>query len=212
MVTITSGVNTLELDLANKSFTTVKHQLSNFLNLDGSENATVNGREIPSEYIIKDGDEIEFVKQAGTKGSVDISAGVNDMNLDVAGKTVGDVRTQIGSVLGIDSSYVAEVDGVSVNNSYVLDDGESLEFVKSSGTKGVVDVSAGVNAMSLDISGKTIEEVRTQLSSVLGIDDNYDASVNNEAVGNSYILEDGDELEFVKQSGTKGVQRINIIV
>jgi hypothetical protein len=78
-------------------------------------------------------------------------------------------------------------------------------------SKGAVEVSSGVNNMSLQLAGKTVGEVRTQLSSVLNIDGDYSAEVNGAAVNASHTLKDGDSLEFVKASGTKGVQRVSFI-
>jgi fructosamine-3-kinase len=213
MVTVSSGVNELELDIAGQSFATVRHQLKTVLNLDGNETPKLNGGNVPTDYILKDGDKVEFVKASGSKGAVEVSSGVNNMSLDLGGKTVGQVRTQLSSVLGIDSSYKVEVNGSSQNDTYTLKDGDSLEFVKQSGSKGMsVEVTSGVNEMSLDLAGKTVSEVRNQLSSVLGIDSSYTAKVNGSETNDSYTLEDGDELEFVKASGSKGVQSITLVV
>ena len=135
-VNVTFGVNDMNLDLAGTSLATAKNNLRGVLGLAGDEEVRVNGSTPPSEYILQDGDDVEFVKVSGSKGAVDIVAGVNDMSLDIAGKTVGQVRSELGSTLGINSDWRSEVNGESVTNSYVLEDGDELEFVKASGSKG----------------------------------------------------------------------------
>jgi len=69
--------------------------------------------------------------------SVRISYGVNDVNLDRAGQTVGQVRTELAQVLGLPSSGVAaRLNGSDATDSTVLRDEDELEFVKPSSTRG----------------------------------------------------------------------------
>ncbi len=65
-----------------------------------------------------------------------ITNGVNELNSDLAGRTVGQVRSMLSQVLNIDPAAVPMVDGEQVGEEYVLADGDDLEFVKAAGTKG----------------------------------------------------------------------------
>jgi len=62
----------------------------------------------------------------------------------------------------------------------------------------------GVNTLSAQMCGKSVAEVRGMLSQALNIDTVAVPTVNGSTVDPSYILKDGDELEFVKASGEKG--------
>ncbi len=67
-----------------------------------------------------------------------------------------------------------------------------------------VKVINGVNVLDADVAGKTVAEVRAMSKQALNIDDEAKAIVNGDEVKSTYVLEAGDELEFVKKSGTKG--------
>jgi uncharacterized protein with beta-barrel porin domain len=137
-VKVTSGVNEMNLELVGQSTATVKHQLDTLLNLSGDEKIVVNGAEVAGDYILEDGDHLEFVKESGTKGtgSVKVVSGVNEMNLEIVGKTVGDVRREMATLLSLDADVSAEVNGECATDSTLLCEGDRLEFVKESGTKG----------------------------------------------------------------------------
>jgi hypothetical protein len=62
----------------------------------------------------------------------------------------------------------------------------------------------GVNELQAELEGRTVAEVRGMLSQVLNIDAVAKPIVNGEQVEETYTLTSGDELEFVKASGTKG--------
>lgn len=62
----------------------------------------------------------------------------------------------------------------------------------------------GVNTLEASLEGKNVANVRGMLTQALNIDPTATAAVGGEAVGEDYVLQDGDELEFVKASGTKG--------
>lgn len=135
-VNIISGVNEISVAVAGQSLTTVKNNLKTTLGLTGDETIKVNGSAPQAEYILKGGDEVEFVKASGSKGTVDVVSGVNELTLDIAGKKVSEVRSELGATMGIDSSYESKVNGDAAAATYVLKDGDELEFVKASGSKG----------------------------------------------------------------------------
>ncbi|MDP2709490.1 MAG: MoaD/ThiS family protein [bacterium] len=62
----------------------------------------------------------------------------------------------------------------------------------------------GVNQLSAELAGRTVNEVRGMLTQALNISPEANPVVNGSAVDANYALADGDELEFVKASGTKG--------
>ncbi len=62
------GVNDLELDLAGKSIRSVYKVLEQVLNIPRDASVSVNGNRVDDDYVVRPGDEIEFLKTAGVKG------------------------------------------------------------------------------------------------------------------------------------------------
>ena len=62
------GVNDIELDLAGRRITMVYTVLEQVLNIPRDASVTVNGGRVDDEYVVRPGDEIEFLKNAGVKG------------------------------------------------------------------------------------------------------------------------------------------------
>jgi ThiS family len=73
---------------------------------------------------------------------------------------------------------------------------------------GMVKVSYGVHNLEAAIAGKSVSEVRQSLKEPLNIDPRALALVNGRDVAASYILKQGDELEFVRLAGEKGGDRV----
>jgi hypothetical protein len=71
-----------------------------------------------------------------TGGLVKISYGVHSLEAAIAGKAVGEVRQALKEPLNIDPRALALVNGRDVAASYVLKEGEQLEFVRLAGEKG----------------------------------------------------------------------------
>jgi hypothetical protein len=72
--------------------------------------------------------------------------------------------------------------------------------------KKMIEVRNGVNSIPIEeIEGKEVHEIRSMLSQALNIDTAAVPTVNGETVNENYVLVDGDELEFVKPSGEKGI-------
>ncbi len=69
---------------------------------------------------------------------------------------------------------------------------------------GLVKISYGVHTLEVAIAGKSVGEVRQALKEPLNIDPRALALVNGQDVAASYILKDGDQLEFVRLAGEKG--------
>lgn len=68
--------------------------------------------------------------------NITVSCGASSGNFPVVGKTVGQVAEFLREALNIDRLSIGVVNGVEVKDEYVLVNGDSLEFLKSSGRKG----------------------------------------------------------------------------
>ena len=70
--------------------------------------------------------------------SVSVSSGGNsENNLEIAGRTVAQVRADFGDALNIAAGSRPTVGGKAVDESYTLRDGDKLVFVKNTAEKGV---------------------------------------------------------------------------
>jgi hypothetical protein len=70
---------------------------------------------------------------------------------------------------------------------------------------GQVKISYGVHNLEATIAGKSVGEVRQALKEPLNIDPRALALVNGRDVAASYTLREGDQLEFVRLAGEKGL-------
>jgi hypothetical protein len=75
----------------------------------------------------------------------------------------------------------------------------------------MVKVSYGVHNLEAAIAGKSVSEVRQSLKEPLNIDPRALALVNSRDVAASYILKQGDQLEFVRLAGEKGGARLVVL-
>ncbi len=70
---------------------------------------------------------------------------------------------------------------------------------------GLITVTCGANTSAFgEISGKSIAQLRADLADVLNIAPNAKVIVSGEDVGEDYVLQPGDRVEFVRPSGRKG--------
>ena len=67
-VKISYGVHVLTAAIAGKSVGEVRQTLKEPLNIDPRALALVNGREASASLVLKEGDQLEFVRLAGEKG------------------------------------------------------------------------------------------------------------------------------------------------
>lgn len=70
------------------------------------------------------------------KADVKVLHGANDGYFKVAGAKVSQVRASLVSAFNIPGEALAFVDGEQVDNNYVLQEGQTLEFIKQAGVKG----------------------------------------------------------------------------
>jgi hypothetical protein len=68
-VTVSYSIHQLSnLKLVGKTIEAAKEQLKTALNIDPEVVGVVNGDEVALDYVLQDGDMLEFVKSAGVKG------------------------------------------------------------------------------------------------------------------------------------------------
>ena len=67
-VTVESGVNSTQAELAGQKVCDIRTMLRQPLNIDPAARILVNGEASPDSYVAHDGDTIEFVKASGQKG------------------------------------------------------------------------------------------------------------------------------------------------
>ena len=65
----------------------------------------------------------------------------------------------------------------------------------------------GVNELDLDLAGKTIRGIWRVLEQVLNIPREARVTVNGATVDDEYVVRPGDEIEFQKAAGVKGLAR-----
>lgn len=70
------------------------------------------------------------------RGKVRVIYGIHALEAPLAGRTVGDVRRSLAQALNISPRAVTVVDGIEVDATYILQEGEQLEFVRLAGEKG----------------------------------------------------------------------------
>lgn len=75
---------------------------------------------------------------------------------------------------------------------------------KGDKTTTTIRVSCGAAAGDFTVCGKTVGAVSEFLREVLNIDRMAQGVVNGNTVDGSYVLQDGDNLEFLKAAGRKG--------
>ena len=75
---------------------------------------------------------------------------------------------------------------------------------KVSQTMKKVRVVHGSNSEYLDLEGKTVGFVRKKLRDVFNLPSDADALIANKTVGDDFVLEGSQTLEFVKEAGVKG--------
>lgn len=74
--------------------------------------------------------------QSKTGAQVRVLYGVHSLEAHLAGRTVADVRQALRQALNISPQAVAVVDGREVEDTFALQAGQQLEFVRLAGEKG----------------------------------------------------------------------------
>lgn len=66
--TLSCGANTVKLDVVNKSIKDIIVIFKDVLNISNDAKTVVNGKPVEDNYRVKNDDNVEFVKNAGSKG------------------------------------------------------------------------------------------------------------------------------------------------
>lgn len=135
--------------------------------------------------------------------------GVNDNSLNFTGSTVAQVASQCKDLLGLSGDEIVKVNGSEAPANYTICDGDKIEFIKESGTKGSaaqVKVTFGVNSVTIDIGeGETVASVLNKAKDILGIDKvDSGIALNGTSVDGNAKVYSGDRLEIKKEAGEKG--------
>ena len=68
-----------------------------------------------------------------------------------------------------------------------------------------ITIKHGVNNLSVELAGQTVEEIRTKVEDVLNLGANEEARVNGSPATDETVVTEGQTLEFVKAAGEKGI-------
>lgn len=85
---------------------------------------------------LKQAPRVRSVPPARTQEAVRVIYGVHSIEANIAGRSVGEIRTALKQALNIGPQAVAVVDGREILESYMLQAGQVLEFVRLAGEKG----------------------------------------------------------------------------
>lgn len=97
---------------------------------------------------LKHASRVRPASPVGTQDAVRVIYGVHSLEVNIAGRTVGDVRATLRQALNIGPQAVAIVDGREVLESHILQASEILEFVRLAGEKGVHGLRARLGEFS----------------------------------------------------------------
>ncbi|MGQ4893370.1 MAG: hypothetical protein ACP6IQ_01955 [Candidatus Njordarchaeia archaeon] len=133
------GPNSLNQNLEDKTVEEVTELLEDLFGLSGDETVKVNGIEVDDNYVIEDGDTIEYVKSAGSKGSgtTKVVYGVNSCNI-IPGydETVASLTEKVQDLFGLSGDEIVKVNGVEADSSDPVEAGDVVEYTKAAGSKG----------------------------------------------------------------------------
>jgi hypothetical protein len=87
---------------------------------------------------------VRQVSPTRTQETVRVIYGVHSLDVNIAGRSIGEVRAALRQALNIGPQAVAVVDGREVLESYILQVGQILEFVRLAGEKGSENLLLGL--------------------------------------------------------------------
>lgn len=67
-VSVSHGVNKLASELAGLTVESIRTRTTMALNTDPEAASYVNGQPVGCDYVVSDGDRVEFIKKSGQKG------------------------------------------------------------------------------------------------------------------------------------------------
>lgn len=140
---ITFGVNQIDANVAGKTVLQVANETRGLLNLPEDNSAIkpyIDGQEVDWGTTVLNGQTVKFDRPMGGKGAANaVSFGVNRIELNVAGKTVGDIYNQSRALLNLPEdrdSVVPYVDGQEASFDTVVLADQEVKFDRPMGGKG----------------------------------------------------------------------------
>jgi molybdopterin converting factor small subunit len=125
------------------------------------------------------------------------------------GDTVSDIlgSSRLRQFLGFSDNVEAVIDGVVVDGSHELDEGDTVTLRARAGNKGAASVSVSYgldNEITLAVTnvGEILANARAR--QYLGFSDNVEAVVNGVVVGRDHNLMNGDTVTLRAKAGNKG--------
>jgi hypothetical protein len=77
--------------------------------------------------------------------------------------------------------------------------------MQTTDTPTATKVIYGVNELDLDLAGKSVRGIWKALEQVFNIPRDAEVTVNGARVDDEYVVRPGDEIEFQKAAGVKGI-------
>jgi len=103
-------------------------------------------RSVPEEWDLPDIDD-KCIGSSPDGDTPDMSvtaiSGASCETFQLAGQRIGQARTFLNPILNVDADAVVLVNGNEVDENYVLQRRDSLEFVKKAGEKGTIFYNSG---------------------------------------------------------------------
>jgi len=151
----------------------------------------------------------ELRQMCKSRGIVGMSKKRKDIVIDaLLAKNIGTATSNIGEIVKetkMPSKIASEIPGpvtaVSFGMKSILTKPSARMGDKTTTT---VQVSCGANTAEFPVIGKTVGAVQEFLKEVLNIDRIAEGQVNGKTSTTSYVLQEGDVLEFIKPAGRKG--------
>jgi len=204
------GPNSLNQNLEGKTVEEVTELLEDLFGLSGDETVKVNGVEVDDDYVIEDGDTIEYVKSAGSKGSgtVKVIYGVNNCNITPScDETVASLTEKVKDLFGLLGYEIVKLNGVEAYSASMVKAGDVVEYVKTAGSKGsgTVKVVYGVNSCNITPGyDETVSSLTERVKDLFGLSGDETVKINGIEVNSSASVEAGDIVEYTKAAGSKG--------
>ena len=204
------GPNSLNQNLNGKTVEEVTELLEDLFGLSGDETVKVNGVEADDDYVIEDGDTIEYVKSAGSKGSgtVKVIYGVNNCNITPScDETVASLTEKVKDLFGLLGYEIVKLNGVEAYSASMVKAGDVVEYVKTAGSKGsgTIKVVYGVNSCNITPGyDETVSSLTERVKDLFGLSGDETVKINGIEVNSSASVEAGDIVEYTKAAGSKG--------
>lgn len=127
--------------------------------------------------------------------------GITGMSKKRKGVVIDAILTDQGTTADIESNQGAQdaVTGVEFNAVSKLAKGSG-----SDRTETWCRISSGATSKQFNVAGYTISSVMEFMKEVFNVDSASSPLVNGKEVNSDYVIQGGDNIEFIKKAGNKG--------